>query len=369
MAETPKTAQDNLGRTVNVSEFGKTADTQLRDIVQGMMRGDVKKTKGGGDDDKDNSAQYKKLEKILEKIEDKFTDIFEDSKDFADKISKIYKSVSDKAAKPSGGGGGGGKKTAPIKQGMDIDTDAAEDAVEGISESLQKGMKNAGAEVNKAMDKVADKIKFSTDRLMQGVAATITGVTGGLSLMSIFEGTVGESIRFERSMRKTLLQTQGIGGTVVHMQEDLTKVGDTVKYTGKMRHKFLQAFDKNMKKGIKTQKETLKITRTGLGLSTLIGDETGSTAELMHEWAMMAGQTSQQMGALAYQIRDVARTTGVTGEALANIVKSSGQMVKNFRNAGAAGASLSGKIIGMQAAASKFGATEIMGSSMISQAS
>ena len=122
--------------------------------------------------------------------------------------------------------------------------------------------------------------------------------------------------------------------------------------------KFLKTYDKHVKKGIRNLKDTYKVTKTGLNLSNLIGDSTDATAETMHDWYMQTGMTTNQMGVLAYKVREVARDTGVTGENLANVVKQSEAMVMNFKNAGAFSTNIAGNIIAMNASAQKFGSSE-----------
>jgi hypothetical protein len=115
----------------------------------------------------------------------------------------------------------------------------------------------------------------------------------------------------------------------------------------------------NLKKGFKDNKEGMKVMKSGLFLSTMIGSEAQQTADLFGDWHRTLALTSSEMGELARGMRNVALSTGVTGDELLGAMKSSEGILKNLRNQGNLTADVAKTVIGMMAEAKKTGFEEI----------
>jgi hypothetical protein len=93
-------------------------------------------------------------------------------------------------------------------------------------------------------------------------------------------------------MKEIAFQTQGVTGDFRGMQKEFANLGDSVvSETGKSVDALQKAVTSNFKKGFKNQKDGLKVLKSGLHLSTMIGSETQQTADLFGDWHRTLGMT------------------------------------------------------------------------------
>lgn len=193
------------------------------------------------------------------------------------------------------------------------------------------------------------------------IASWLTGMSTALMggkadlLQSIFTGSVTDAMDFQREMRLIAFQTQGITGDFRDMQGNFSDLGKVAAETGKSISVMQRVYMSNLKKGFKDNKEGMKVMKSGLFLSTMIGSEAQQTADLFGDWHRTLALSSGEMSQLARSMRSVALSTGVTGDELLGAMKSSEGILKNLRNQGNLTAGVSKSVIEMMAESKKFG--------------
>ena len=100
--------------------------------------------------------------------------------------------------------------------------------------------------------------------------------------------------------------------------------------TGQKASVIQKAQLKNIQKGITGQDKLRKVTRAGLATATQIGASADSTNELFAEWSLHLGLSNVQVGQMSRVLNNVAKTTGVFGDELIAIAKSSNQFLDNI---------------------------------------
>lgn len=219
----------------------------------------------------------------------------------------------------------------------------AEKIGEQLTKHISEGFKNSG---NKELASWAT-----------GMSTALMG--GGADfLQGLFAGSVTDATEFQREMRLIAFQTQGITGDFREMQSNFSDLGKVAAETGKSISVMQKVYMSNLKKGFKDNKEGMKVMKSGLFLSTMIGSEAQQTADLFGDWHRTLALTSSEMSELARGMRNVALSTGVTGDELLGAMKSSEGILKNLRNQGNLTADVSKTVIEMMAEAKKTGFDE-----------
>jgi ABC-type transporter Mla subunit MlaD len=178
-----------------------------------------------------------------------------------------------------------------------------------------------------------DRLRDTAAVWFTSMAAAFTG--RGDPFQVLFEGVVKDITDFRREMRNLAFQTEGITGNFREAQAEFARIGkDIAGRTGVTVTAFQKAYMNNARKGFKDQKAGMKVLESGLKLSTLIGSETQAPATLFADWHRELGLGATQMGRMANNMQMVARSTGVTGDELIGVMKSSEQILKSLRNQG-----------------------------------
>lgn len=220
----------------------------------------------------------------------------------------------------------------------------------------------AKAEAEKVGQQITEHInkgiKSGTNReLASWFTGMSTALMGGGSdfLQGLFAGSVTDAMDFQREMRHIAFQTQGITGDFREMQSNFSDLGKVAAETGKSISVMQKVYMSNLKKGFKDNKDGMKVMKSGLFLSTMIGSEAEQTADLFGDWHRTLALSSNEMGELARGMRNVALNTGVTGDELLGAMKSSEGILKNLRQQGNLTAGVSKTVIEMMAEARKTG--------------
>ena len=179
-----------------------------------------------------------------------------------------------------------------------------------------------------------------------------------IAFQSIFEGALVEEYKFIRGMREIAYQTDALDSSMFNIQGRLREIGKQVKYTGVIRHKFLAAYMKNLKKGIKSQQQSLKVTQLGLFTAKQLGMNVDATASRFHDWHMQLRLNTGELQVLSGATGEIAKMTGVTGENLEQAVQASDKFMKNLRNSANLSTTAAKNMIAMTAAAQKYGVEE-----------
>ena len=250
----------------------------------------------------------------------------------------------------SGGDGGRGGRGRGVGSVDDPDPPKPPDP-----SKYDKYGKDMAKYVNKGF---LDDFGKKSAKFAMGVSNMISGGEGNI-MQQIFAGSVADATEFGQEMREIAFQTQGVTGDFKDMQKEFANLGSSVvSETGKSVDALNKAVISNSKKGFKNQKEGQKVLKSGLHLSTMIGSETQQTADLFGDWHRTLGMSANQMSDLSRSMRDVALSTGVTGDELLGAMKSSEGILKNMRNQGTLTSSAARSTIEMVAEFKKTGFDE-----------
>ena len=186
------------------------------------------------------------------------------------------------------------------------------------------------------------EVEFSDEfnkNLKSSAARWITSITSAFvghdPFAVMFEGGVKDITEFRREMRNLAFQAEGITGEFRKSQAEFARIGtDIAGRTGVSVTAFQKAYLANARKGFKDQKASMKVLESGLKLSTLIGSEAQATSTLFADWHRDLGLGAGQMERMANNMQTVARRTGMTGDELVGVMKSSEQILKNLRRQG-----------------------------------
>lgn len=237
----------------------------------------------------------------------------------------------------------------------------AEVVVENVR--LSPAAATESREVGEALTKyINEGLRDSSKReISSWLTGMSTALMGGKAdfLQSLFAGSVTDAMDFQREMRLVAFQTKGVTGDLRGMQSEFSNLGKSVSAeTGKSVSLLQRVYLSNMKKGFKDNKQGLQVMKSGLFLSTMIGSEAQQTAELFGDWHRTLALSSEEMSQLSRDMRNVAMSTGVTGDELLGAMKASEGILKNLRNQGNLTASTSESVIEMMAEAKKMGFEE-----------
>lgn len=220
-------------------------------------------------------------------------------------------------------------------------------------------MDKAGEEYINAVEDVAVGLAGVTSSALNAASKLTLAATGGVTFFKgMFKGALVDEMSYLQGMREIAFVSEGITGETENLQNEWQRVGKTAKVTGKNITVFQKQYMKNLKQGYKTQRATLDITKTGLHVSTMIGASSESTADIFNTWHMQLGRSASEISEMGRGMKEVARHTGIMGDHLIEVAKSSENLMKQLRSIGSLTADSTKNLMTVLAEAKKVGAEE-----------
>ncbi len=249
--------------------------------------------------------------------------------------------VVDIAGGKGGGGGKGGKGGGPpLGSGGSGDKDA-----EKALQNRQRGI----ARTITITDTMLNK-------LYRGISGFMAAISAGITLKDIFSfKDIATDLKFAQEIGSIALQTGKIVGLNREVQSQYEDIARFTALTGKRSDVYQKSLAKNLKRGNKELKVAQDVTTSALNAATMLGMDADTTADTFGTWNLEMGFGSTQLHAMSTDLRYIAKSTGVTGDNLADAVKSSEKFVKSMRNAGTLTEGAAANIIEIQARAKKLG--------------
>ena len=232
-----------------------------------------------------------------------------------------------------------------------------EDLVSGLSQA-----RNENEELNKAMQEYYSALSnakyqiYDINRIFQN----FEGFLGLETTKTLFADVYETERKFTQEMRQIAFETAGVTKESFGLQRAYENIGATVKATGFDRTKFQESYRKALKSGIKDLKQAVALTSTQLNTEKQLGLEAGSLQENFQQMVQSGRMSNNQIADMGRGMRQVARTTGLTGEALKGVIDSSMQFVDQMRKAATLSSTASKNIIELGANAKKLGVEEEM---------
>jgi hypothetical protein len=191
---------------------------------------------------------------------------------------------------------------------------------------------------------------------LSDVRSTFDSINSSLGIQTnLTEGLVKEEAQFTRDVRAAAYETAGVTKNSKSLQRVYEDIGTSVRATGVDRTKFQQSYMKALKGGVKDLKQAVSLTTTQLNTEQQLGMEAGSLQDTFQGMAQSGRMTNSQISEVGRGMRDVARNTGLTGEALRGAVDSSREIINQLRNAANLTATATKNVIEMNANAKKLG--------------
>jgi hypothetical protein len=186
----------------------------------------------------------------------------------------------------------------------------------------------------KHTESFADESKRKLASWMTEISTLLIGGYGNIG-QALFAGSMRDITDFRKEARKIAFEVDGIGESARGMQAEFANMGDVARQTGKSVDVMQKLYLANMRKGFKGQgNELKKVLKSGMHMSTMIGSNVDETGTMFADWNRSLGMSVDKMAQLADDAKDIARTTGVTGDELLQAMKSSEGILKNLRNQG-----------------------------------
>ena len=180
-------------------------------------------------------------------------------------------------------------------------------------------------------------------------------------LGAVKQGVIDEEVLFIKNTRAAAYEIQGVTADGREMQKTFTDIGKTVGATGFNRSDFQKTYLAALKSGIKDQKTALAVSTAQLNTEKQLGLEAGATGDMFVKWKTENKMSNMQIAEMGRGMRDVARFTGLTGEALKAAVGTANQFIKVMHDAGTLTSAAAKNLMEISANAQKLGVTEQVG--------
>ena len=217
-------------------------------------------------------------------------------------------------------------------------------------ETLEKIRQKTRAFYNLSSQINQIKSQFSSMEAVLGLK-TMETLTGGL---------VDQEIKYTREIRAAAYETEGLTKSSRGLQRAYEDIGATVSSTGADRTKFQESYMKAVKSGVKDLSLARDITKSQLNTEIQLGMEAGSLQDTFQSFAQTGRMTKNQISDMGRGMREVAKNTGLTGEALKGAIESSREIVNQLRNAASLTSIAAKNVIELSANAKKLGVDQQM---------
>ena len=243
--------------------------------------------------------------------------------------------------KGSGGKGGGGGKSGAASP-------ASPRPSEPKQEATEFGPTDAELRRLWFMQTIVNKVYSFSNKLQDN----FLGFNG---LNTIIKGISDEERKFTQEVRATAYEVAGVTKESRGLQKIYEQIGTSSVETGMDRSQTQKFYLKALKIGIKDSKTALAVTKAQLNTERQIGVEAGTLNETFLSMAKAGRMNNDQIAQMGRGMRDVARNTGMTGDALADAIKNSAQFTTNLRKAANLTASSVENIVEISVNAKKLG--------------
>jgi phage-related protein len=207
-------------------------------------------------------------------------------------------------------------------------------------------------------ERLIDALRHDTRREVNRMLIKASGaLLGGKPVVGMAE-SVGESIHYQQTIRELAYQTERITKDMKRSQTEFMARDDLTQAAnigGKSLGEMQKFYVKNLSVGYKNQKDTLRVTRAGAALSTMIGSEAESTNATFNELYMTLNASAATMEDISRSVQRTAVNSKITGEGLVKAVSAAKPLLDSLRAQGKLSSKTAGTTIGLTAEAQKRG--------------
>jgi hypothetical protein len=195
---------------------------------------------------------------------------------------------------------------------------------------------------------------------IKSVFSSMEGALGLKTMETLTGGLVTQEVKYTREIRAAAYETEGLTKNSRGLQRAYEDIGTTVSSTGADRTKYQESYLKALKSGVKDLKLAKDITKSQLNTEIQLGMEAGSLQDTFQSFAQTGRMTKGQISDMGRGMREVAKNTGLTGEALKGAIESSREIVNQLRNASNLTSMTAKNVIELSANAKKLGVDQQM---------
>lgn len=192
------------------------------------------------------------------------------------------------------------------------------------------------------------------------LSRTVGGFLGGLAEVSasIFLEPLLKQLQVYSDIRQVIDQTtRALGKTNEEIQNESISF-DEILQTGQDINSIQREWIKNWKRGIQELGKTKKVLTTGLSTASLLGSSVSETSDMFADWHQNLRMTTGELGIMGRGLVEISKSTGVTGDNLIKVAKTSEQIMKSMKDAGTFTTDYGKNITRILAEASKVGASD-----------
>lgn len=291
-------------------------------------------------------VSHRLLKNIMLQMQGKATDAKLMSKRRVEKIYNKYTggdaggdATATATATGSGGGGGGG-------DGGFSDRESGILGNAGILTTL----KLQGLEKLKSLLEELERSFFGLSEKSKSFAESFS-----------FSSIIGAETKFIGDIREAAYETGNVTKQTQGLLRSYEQIDKSVAQTGMDRDAFQESYMKNLKSGLKNQKDAQKVAIAQLSTERQLGLSAGDLNETFRDFATAGRMSTVQISTMGMGMRNVARNTGLTGEALKSAITASKTFVDNLRNAAQLSSSSATNVTELTANFQKLGVSDVGG--------
>ena len=323
----------------------------------------------------------KKLEEFVKLMEEAFSKDLEkaleqlkDAKKDQEKLKKVNKKVQDSLGKFATDMTDVLQKKMKKMSGNDKLTDNVTAALNNITKNINKKITPmeamGGAPANPLVPNLKNAAKVGEKdgrayghSLLNGVshftASIATMLLGGTDLYTeLVKGFPDAALLYRREMKKNLYLTDGLTNKTSMLIDEYDTLADTVKITGFGLKESQKAMTMMVTRGFKNAKIMRQIATSSLNTAQMMGlsaSESLVMTELFADWNQHFGLSAHQLAGIGFGMKDISRTSGLTGQNLVSAVKSSEHFLEIMRKTGQLTTSSAQNLASMSASLQKRG--------------
>ena len=240
------------------------------------------------------------------------------------------------------------------------------DKIAGVSEVLAGDILEHLKSVSLSLFGMGGAITLASDVLASVVPAI------GIDFKEIGQGLVQEQMQALSFIRKNVAETRVFGSEVENLKNDYMAFANVVDETGKSRSVFLQELIKLQRKGLATELENgelvqktaddqIRLLKNSLAVSYALGLSVEETTDQFSSWSRTFRQNNLALFSTGQYMREIARTSGVTGENMSSVLKAVEETHKELAKVGGLTSATMKTLIETAAIAQNFGVEDVTG--------
>jgi hypothetical protein len=209
------------------------------------------------------------------------------------------------------------------------------DAAQVISERRKKAEESTsiGAHFS-SFEKGATTIKKVVDYIGPALTSFAKEMANvDFSLSGIVQKTK-DQYKAQLDFQRSLYQTMGTAGNLAESQAALNDLSYSYAETGVETVEAYKMASKYQKAGLKLEKDTSRVIKGQLATEKQIGLEAGSLGDYFMDMKQSAGMSGIEVRQLGLDMSNVAKSSGLSGEAMKSVVDKSKELAKQLQSMG-----------------------------------